>query len=240
MGLGLCRSCAVTRFPLRPPHLGCRSEPSPPTPHLAFSQGCPGCPDQQWQDQRTDPLILLLSRGRSRRAVCVPTGARRRHLPRDPVSSRAASLLWLTTTTPLLAMCNSVGPCRTFWGAPTSEVGPTPPAVSTATRTHTHCRCPATRASHAPLQPGTDLMGDDTAPSPLRSSRPQSLWLRVAGIVPSSGQGCSGSPPRFHLHPVSRHLMSTFCRQARGPGAGVTPATRQGPGLQGPPSEGAA
>ena len=162
----------------------------------------------------------------------VPTGAQRRHLPCDPVSSRAAAPLWLTTTTPGPAMLNSVGPCRKFWGAPTSEVGPMPPAVSTATRT--------TRASHAPLQPGTDMMGDDTAPSPLRSRRPQSLGLRVAGIIPSSGQGCSGSPPRFHLRPAHRHLMSIFCRRARGPGAGVTPATRQGPGLQGLPSAGAA
>ena len=62
-------------------------------------------------------------------------------------------------------------------------------------------------------------------------------WL---GLSSSSGQGCSNYPPRLHFHPVSRHLMSTFCMQMRGPGAGITPTTRHGPGFKGLPCNGAA
>lgn len=78
-------------------------------------------------------------------------------------------------------------------------------------------------------------MTGDMGPSTLQSSRPWSLWLRVAGTVPSSGKGCSHSlsPPAaslhlgFHSHPVNRRLMSTFYVQVLGPGTGDSTASRQ-------------
>lgn len=164
----LSQSCAVAKFTFRPPLLGCCSKNRAPC--LASWRGCLETSwPVIWWNQRTDPFIVLLSRGRSQGPLT--PGGLEETFPCQPVSSRAAPLggsQHLSATTPSLAVLDHTlwGHLCRFWGAPTSEAGPLPPGADMMNDTGSQppsvfqtsvpgaqpgWDCPLLRAGHQPL-----------------------------------------------------------------------------------------